>query len=169
MKRGIQMSEKLSNEIRNFMEHTNQTLAEQIEKLNQALLQALQNMGDSINDLKNNNNSGGRDISSNHSENNGATCSQVPKPSFLPRESPSTEEGEWTTNTAIENARTYANLEPEIRELITFREFCEANRKETHKKERSLQNQDFRSKVNKVTLPNFYGSKKFTERAWLQN
>ena len=127
MTRGAKMSEQLSNETRNVMEHTNQTLAEKIEKSNQALLQALQNMGNSINNLKNNNNNT-RDISSNHSENNGATCSQVPKPPFLPREGPSTEVGEWTTNTAIENARAYANLEPKIRELITFREFCEAKR-----------------------------------------
>ena len=66
MKRGEKMSEQLSNEIRNVMEQTKQTLAEQIEKSNQALLQALQNMGNSINNLKNHN-SGGRDISSNHS------------------------------------------------------------------------------------------------------
>ena len=91
MKRGAKMSEQLSNEIRNVMEQTNQTLAEQIERSNQALLQALQNMGNSINNLKNNN-SGGRDISSNHSENNGASPSQVPKPPFLPREGPSMEE-----------------------------------------------------------------------------
>ena len=49
------MSEQLSNEIRNVMEQTNQTLAEKIERSNQALLQALQNMGNSINNLKNNN------------------------------------------------------------------------------------------------------------------
>ena len=113
------MSEKLSNEIRNFMEHSNQTLAEKIEKSNQALLQALQNMGNSINNLKNNN-FGGRDMSSNHSTNNGASPSQVPKPPFLPREGPSIEEEGQTTNTAIENARAYANLKLENRELITF-------------------------------------------------
>ena len=86
------MSEQLSNEIRNVMEHTNQTLAEKIERSNQEILQALKNMGNSINNLKNNNNSGEREISSNHSENNGATPSQVPKPPFLPREGPSIEE-----------------------------------------------------------------------------
>ena len=157
------MSEQLSNELRNVMEQTNQTLAEQIERSNQALLQALQNMGNSINNLKNNN-SGGRDISSNHSENNGASSSQVPKPPFLPREGPSMEEEGQTTNNAIENARAYANLEPKIRELVTFREFCEANMQETPRRERRHQNQDFRSKVNKVTLPNFDGSEKFTAR-----
>ena len=62
MKRGAKMSEKLSNEIRNVMEQTNQTLVEQIEKSNQALLQDLQNMGNSINNLKTHN-SGRRDIS----------------------------------------------------------------------------------------------------------
>ena len=91
MKGGAKMSEKLSNEIRNFMEHTNQSLAEKIEKSNQPPLQALQNMGNSINNLKNNNSSG-RDISSNHSKNSGATPPQVPKPPFLPREGPSIEE-----------------------------------------------------------------------------
>ena len=91
MKRGAKMSEKLSNEIRNVMEHTNQTLVEQIERSNQALLQALQNMGNSINNLKNHN-SGGKDISSNHSENDEASPSQVPKPPFLCREGPSREE-----------------------------------------------------------------------------
>ena len=127
MTRGAKMSEQLSNEIRNIMEQMNQTLADQIEKSNQALLKALQNMGNSINNLKNNN-FGGRDISSNHSANNGASPPQVPKPTFLPREGPSMEEEGQTTNTTIENAKAYANLELEIRELITFREFCEANR-----------------------------------------
>ena len=84
MKKGAKMSEKLSNEIINVMEQTNQTLAEQIERSNQALLQALYNMGNSINNLKNHN-SGGRDISSNHLENNKASSSQVPKPPFLSR------------------------------------------------------------------------------------
>ena len=155
------MSEQLSNEIRNVMEQTNQTLAKKIEISNQALLQALQNMGNSINNLKNHH-SGGRDISSNHSENNGASPSQVPKPPFLSREGPPGEEEGQETNTAIENARAYANLEPEIRELVTFREFCEANRKETPRRERRPQNQDLKRKVNKVTnkvtLPNFDGS-----------
>ena len=67
MRKGEKMSKQLSNELRNIMEQTNQTLAEQIERSNQALLQALQSMGNSIHNLKNNN-SGGRDISSNHSE-----------------------------------------------------------------------------------------------------
>lgn len=69
------------------------------------------------------------------------------------------------TNTAIENARAYANLEPEIRELITFKEFYEASRQGAHRKEKRHQNQEFRSKI---TLPNFDGSKKLTARAWLQ-
>ena len=85
MKKGAKMSEQLSNEIKNVMEQTNQTLAEQIERSNQAL----QNMGNSIN-----NNSGGRDISSNHSKNNGAIPSQIPKPPFLPREGTLIEEEE---------------------------------------------------------------------------
>ena len=135
MKKGAKMSEQLSNEIRNVMEQTNQTLAEKIEKSNQALLQALQNMGNFINNLKNHN-SGGRDISSNHSKNNGASPSQIPKPPFLSREGPLGEEEGQATNISIENARAYANLEPEIRELVTFREFCEANRKERHRKEK---------------------------------
>lgn len=62
-----------------------------MERSNKALLQELQNMGNSINNLKNNN-SGGRDISSNHSKNNGSSSSQVPKPLFLPREGPLMEE-----------------------------------------------------------------------------
>ena len=66
------------------------------------------------------------------------------------------EEGQ-TTNNAIENARAYASLELEIKELVTFREFCEANRKETPRRERRSQNQDLKRKINKVTLPNFDG------------
>ena len=139
MKKKTKMSEQLSNEIRNVMEQTNQTLAEQIEKSNQALLQALQNMGNSINNLKTHN-SGRRDISQNHLENNGASPSQVPKPPFLSKENHLGEEEGQATNTAIENARAYTNLEQKIRELITFREFCEANRKEGHRKEKRHQN-----------------------------
>ena len=124
-------------------------------------------MGNSINNLRNNSASG-RDVSSNHLENNGASSSRVPKPPFLPREEPSMEGEGQTTNNAIDNARAYASLEPEIRELVTFREFCEANRQETPRKGRRLQNQDLKSKINKVTLPNFDGSEKTTARAWLQ-
>ena len=54
----------------------------------------------------------GRDISSNHLANNGASPSQVPKPPFLPWEGPSIEEEGQTTNAVIENGRPYANLEP---------------------------------------------------------
>ena len=85
------MSEQLSNEIRNVMEQKNQTLAKKIERSNQALLQALQNMGNSINNLKTHI-CGGRDISSNHSENSGASPYQVPKPPLLSREGPPMEE-----------------------------------------------------------------------------
>ena len=92
-------------------------------------------MGNSINNLKKNN-SNGRDISSNHSKNNGASPSQIPKPLFLSREGPPREEEGQATNTAIENARAYANLELQIRELVTFREFYEANRQENHRKEK---------------------------------
>ena len=45
----------LANEVRSYMEQTNQTnqtLLNQMEKSNQALLQALQNMGNSINNLR---------------------------------------------------------------------------------------------------------------------
>ena len=99
-------------------------------------------MGNSINNLKNHN-SGGRDISSNHLENNGASPYQIPKPPFLSREGPLGEEEGQATNTAIENARAYANLELEIRELVTFREFCEANRQESHRKEKKTSESRF--------------------------
>ena len=59
-------------------------------------------------------------------------------------------------------------LSNEIRKSVTFRELYKANRQEIHRKEKRHQNQDFRSKVNKVTLPNFDGSKKLTAHAWLQ-
>ena len=85
MKKGEKVNKQISNELRNIMEQTNQNLVDQIEKSNQALLQALQNMGNSINNLRNNNASG-RDVSSNHSENNEASSSWVPKPPFLPWE-----------------------------------------------------------------------------------
>ena len=45
----------LANEVRSYMEQTNQTnqnLLNQMERSNQALLQALQNMGISINNLR---------------------------------------------------------------------------------------------------------------------
>lgn len=115
------MSEQIANEMRTFMEQTNQTLIsqnERIEKTNQALLQALQNMGNSINGLKNNS-ANVRDTSSNHSENNGSSTPRVPKPPFLPREEiPRVEEeSNPSTNSTEDIARTYVNLEPEIKEL----------------------------------------------------
>ena len=57
----------LANKVRTYMEQTNQTnqtILNQMEKSNQALLQALQNMGNSINNLRNNS-SHGKDMSSN--------------------------------------------------------------------------------------------------------
>ena len=45
----------LANETRSYMEktnHTNQTILNQMEKSNQALLEELQDMGNSINNLK---------------------------------------------------------------------------------------------------------------------
>ena len=78
----------LANEVRSYMEKTNQTnqnLLNQMEKSNQALLQALQNMGNSINNLRNQSNLG-RETSSIHSKNNNATSSSsLPQPTFLPR------------------------------------------------------------------------------------
>lgn len=155
--------------MRAFMEQTNQSIIGQMEKSNQALLQALQNMENSISNHKNNS-SNGRDLSSNHSENNsGSSASKVPKPPFLPREDiPREEEGiNHPTNSTVDNARAYATLELEIRELITFRKFCEGQRHEIPRRTGLHANKNLKHKVNKVTLSNFDGSEKVTAHAWL--
>ena len=58
---------KIANNMRSYMEQTNQGLISQMEKSIQALLQALQTMGDSINNLKCFS-LHGRDTNSNHSK-----------------------------------------------------------------------------------------------------
>lgn len=157
----------LANEMRSYMEQTNQTLISQMEKSNQALLQALQNMGYSINNLKGHP-THARDTSSNHFENNNeSSTTRIPKTPFLPRgEIPREEEGIEQPMTRTEDlARAYTTLEPHIREVVSFREFCEDNRQEAHW---SHINKELKHKVNKVTLPNFDGLEKITAHAWLQ-
>jgi hypothetical protein len=73
------------------------------------------------------------------------------------------------TNNTIDNGRTFANLEPKIREIETFAKSCESQKHETPKRTRRHINKDFKHKVNKVVLLNFDGSRKMTARAWLHN
>ena len=120
----------LANEVRTYMEQThqtNQTILNQMEKSNQALLQALQNMENSIKFLMSQPIIG-RENNSVHSENNNVTSSSsLPHPAFLPRRVNLREgEGVEQSLTSIEDiARVYAALEPNIREVVSFREFCE--------------------------------------------
>ena len=57
------------------------------------------------------------------------------RPPFLPREEYQSEEDgiNQPINSIVENARAYGNLELEIRELITFAEFCEGQKHEVPK------------------------------------
>ena len=162
----------LANELRKYVEQTNQTnqtVLNQMEKLNQALLQALQIMGNSINNLRNNS-SHGKDMSSNELDVNESSSSRILRLPFLPREETQREEEgiNQPINRIVENARAYANLELEIRELITFAEFCEGQKHEVPKRMRRYVNKDLKHKVNKVIFPNFDGSRKMTAHAWLQ-
>ena len=156
----------LANEVRTYMEQThqtNQTILNQMEKSNQVLLQALQNMGNSINNLRSQPNIG-REINSVHSENNNITSSSsLPQPTFLPRRvNLREEEGVEQPLTSTEDiAKAYAALEPNIREVISFREFCEDKRRETS---RRTVNEELRHKINKIKLPHFDGSEKITSR-----
>ena len=115
---------EMANELRAFVEQTNQTLMSQNKRLhqsNQGLLKALLNMRNSINNLRNKS-SHGRDISSNEPDINESSSSRIPRPTFLQREEVQMEEEgiNQPTNNTVENARVYASLEPEIRELIRF-------------------------------------------------
>ena len=84
------MCETRENDLRTFTEMTTKGLMDQNERTTQVQTQvhlhALQRINNSHNVLKTNS-SNGRDISSNHSENNnGSSTSRIPKPSFLPRD-----------------------------------------------------------------------------------
>ena len=83
-------------------------------------------MGKSINNLRSQPNIG-RETTSVYSENNNVTSSfSLPQPTFLPRRVNLREEGVEQTLTSTEDiARAYAALEPNIREVISFREFCD--------------------------------------------
>lgn len=109
-------------------------------------------MGNSINSLKTNS-SNGRDIRSNHLENNnGSSTSRIPRDD-IPR---GEEEINPPTNSTEEIAIAYTNLDLEVRRTILYREFCEAKKYEAPRKEKRHPSKDLRHKVNKVTfLPNF--------------
>ena len=78
--------ETRENDLRTFTEMTTKGLKDQNERTTQVHLHALQRINNSHNVLKTNS-SNGRDISSNHLENNnGSSTSRIPKPSFLPRD-----------------------------------------------------------------------------------
>lgn len=165
------MGEPLENELRTFMENNDrktQALIEQNEKTSQALLQALQDMNTTMNTLRNHSN--GREENSNHSENthNTSSSSKIQKPNFLPREENNREE--TNTNSSMNNieemAVAYTRLGPEVREVVSFREFCEAKKNETPK--RKPISRDLKHKVNKLSIPNFDGSGKISAQAWIQ-
>ncbi|XP_059066288.1 uncharacterized protein LOC131857619 [Cryptomeria japonica] len=164
------MGEPLENELRTFMENNDrktQALMEQNEKTSQALLQALQDMNTTMNTLRNHSN--GREENSNHSESthNTSSSSRIQKPNFLPREGNNREE---TNNSSMNNteeiAMAYAKLGSEVREIVSFREFCEAKKNETPR--RKPFNRDLKHKVNKLSIPNFDGSGKISAQAWIQ-
>ena len=160
----------LANEVRSYMEQTNQTnqtLLNQMEKSNQALLQALKNMGNLINNLRNQPNLG-RQTSSIHSENNNVTSSSsLPQPTFLPRRiNLREEEGiEQPLTSTKDIARIYAALEPHIREAVSFREFCADKRR---KIPRGYVNEELKRKVSKVAMPTFNGTGEMSAHQWLE-
>ena len=118
----------LANEVRSYMEQnnqTNQTILSQMEKSNQALLQALQDMGNSINNLRGRPK---RETSFTHSKNNNVfSTTGIPQPSFLHRAKlPREEEGIEQPMIRTEDiARAYAALEPNIREVTSFKKNCD--------------------------------------------
>ena len=80
------MCETRENDLRTFIEMKTKGLMDQNERTTQVHLHALQRINNSHNVL-NTNSSNGRDISSNHSENNnGSSTSRIPNSSFLPRD-----------------------------------------------------------------------------------
>ena len=84
-------------------------------------------MGNSINNLRSQPNIA-RETNSFHSENNNITSSSsLPQPTFLPRRVNlrEEEEVEQPLTSTEDIARAYAALEPNIRKVISFREFCE--------------------------------------------
>lgn len=136
-----------------------------MKESNQAILQALKSMGNSTNK---GHTTDKRDTSSNHSENNNeCSTSRVPQPQFLPHNEPSQEEEgiEQHRISTEDIARAHADLDPHIREVVSFRDFCEDKRREVPRKHK---NKGLQHKVNKVSLPNFDGSGKLTAHAWLQ-
>lgn len=113
----------VENEMRSYMEQNNQTFINQMERSNQALLQALQSMGNLISDNLRGQRTHIRDTSLNHSEiNNVSSRVEVSQPIFLPRGELLREEGiEQPLNRTKDIERAYAQLEPHIREVISFR------------------------------------------------
>jgi hypothetical protein len=160
------MAEQLAQELRNFMEQTN----ERFERTNQLILQAIQNMSNN-NQNERTNPASGRDSQSNHSENEHSTQSSFLRPTlppFLPREEPIIEEGEPTTNSVEELTQMYARLEPEIQRIIPFKEYYETKILATRNKRRNHEGRDIHAKIGKMTLPYFDGSGEETAQAWVQ-
>lgn len=170
------MSEQASNELRAFMEQTAQALREQTERTmkafieqnernNQLVLQALQNIS----------NHNTKEAQSNHSENHHPTPSKdtrsrPPRPSFLPEEAPISDDNHDRPMGNVDQILAdYCGLDPELRDLVTFKDYCDAKLKTLGRNERHPPaHKELQNKLSKVTIPNYDGEGKVSARSWVQ-
>lgn len=124
------MAKQLAQELRKFMEQTN----ERFKSTNKMILEAIQKLSNNNQTERPNPNSR-RNAHSNHSENVLSTEDSVFQdtlPLFLPSKEPTIEE-EPTTNSVEEIAQIYTRLDPQVRNLISFKECYETKLLESKK------------------------------------
>ena len=170
------MNNQISNELKAFMEHTNQTtqarmeqtkrnawaISEKSEK-NQLLLEALRNI-----------NKNGGDANSNQSEDDNQL--HTPKsehrpttPPFLPREEQEEEDGLNEVNNINDIINEYSRIDLELRREIPFKDYCDAWMKSPLNRKRQIhQERGLREEINKVSLPKFDGLERTTTHSWVQ-
>ena len=105
---------------------------------------------------------------STHEENEPLSQSLVPWetwPSFILREEPIANNG-TLSNSMEEIAQMYAILDPNLWQLIPFKEYHESKLMENRKKHHV--DEDLQKKVNKVKLPCFNGLGEETTQSWVQ-
>ena len=127
------MARELAQEVRNFIEQTNERF-ERTENSKKVLLKAIQKL--SSNNNKNERLNSQRDHHSTHEENEPSPQSLVPQKtfiSFISREEPIADNG-TSTNSMEEITQMYASLDPNIQQLIPFKEYYESKLMENRKK-----------------------------------
>ena len=166
-KHSTEMNNQMSDELKAFMEQTNQTTQALIEKTeknawaitkqsetNKLLLETLHNI-----------NKNGRDTNSHQSENDNTQLHtpesehRPTRPPFLPGEDQEDEDELNVVSNINDIINEYSKIDPKLRREIPFKYYYDAQMKSINKKRRHPHpDKKLKEEINKVSLPKFDGS-----------